>query len=74
MYQEYQPIENYGVIGDLRTVALCGIDGSIDFMCSPHFNSPSIFARLLDYEKGGFFKIAPIEENIKKKTILSSQF
>ncbi len=65
----YQPIENYGIIGDLRTTALVGIDGSIDFMCFPNFNSPSIFAALLDSQKGGFFQITPIEENIKKKQL-----
>jgi len=57
---KYQPIENYGVIGDLNTVALVGMDGSIDFMSFPHFDSPTIFARLLDHAKGGHFRIAPI--------------
>ena len=56
----YQPIENYGVIGDLDTVALVGMDGSIDFMCFPEFNSPTIFAALLDHEKGGRFQISPV--------------
>ncbi len=56
----YQPIENYGIIGDLHTVALVGMDGSIDFMCLPEFDSPSLFARILDREKGGFFQIAPV--------------
>jgi len=56
----YQPIENYGVIGDLNTVALVGMDGSIDFMSFPHFDSPTIFAGLLDHAKGGHFRIAPI--------------
>lgn len=56
----YQPIENYGIIGDLHTVALVGMDGSIDFMCFPHFDSPTIFAALLDHEKGGSFKISPV--------------
>ena len=56
----YQPIENYGIIGDLHTVALVGMDGSIDFMCFPSFDSPSVFARILDDEKGGYFRIAPI--------------
>lgn len=56
----YQPIENYGVIGDLHTVALVGMDGSIDFMCFPAFDSPSIFAALLDQEKGGRFQLAPL--------------
>ena len=55
----YQPIEDYGIIGDLHTVALVGMDGSIDFMAFPHFDSPTIFAALLDHEKGGHFQIAP---------------
>ncbi|KAI9301538.1 Six-hairpin glycosidase-like protein, partial [Cunninghamella echinulata] len=48
----YLPIENYGIIGNLRTVAICGTDGSIDFFCYPKFDSPSIFCRvseILDY-------------------------
>src|SRR5215831_513901 len=56
----YQPIEHYGVIGDLHTVALVGKDGSIDFLCLPSFDSPSVFAALLDAERGGRFQIAPI--------------
>ena len=55
----YQAIENYGLIGDLHAVALVGMDGSIDFMCFPHFDSPTVFGALLDTEKGGRFKIAP---------------
>jgi GH15 family glucan-1,4-alpha-glucosidase len=54
-----EPVENHGVVGDLRTVALVGIDGSIDFMCFPRFDSPAIFAALLDSEKGGRFQISP---------------
>ncbi|MFZ0565940.1 MAG: glycoside hydrolase family 15 protein [Chlamydiales bacterium] len=54
---DYQPIENYGIIGDLNTVALVGLNGSIDFMCFPDFDSPSIFASILDKNKGGFFQI-----------------
>lgn len=56
----YQPIENYGMIGDLRTAALVGLNGSIDWLCIPHFDSPSVFAALLDDKKGGRFRIAPI--------------
>ena len=56
----YQPIENYGVIGDLHTVALVGMNGSIDFMSFPHFDSPTVFAALLDEKKGGRFQIAPM--------------
>ena len=56
----YKPIENYGVIGDLHTIALVGKDGSIDWCCLPHFDSPSIFASILDKNKGGSFKISPL--------------
>lgn len=55
----YQPIENYGLIGDMHTVALVGKNGSIDWLCLPHFDSPSVFASLLDRDQGGFFKITP---------------
>lgn len=65
----YQPIENYGIIGDLHTVALPGLDGSIDFMCFPNFDSPSIFARLLDHKKGGFYCISPIFTEMKTKQL-----
>src|SRR5690606_9537380 len=63
----YRPIENYGIIGDLSTVALVGLDGSIDFMCLPEFDSPSIFAALLDSNKGGYFKISPENGDVKNK-------
>ena len=58
----YQPIENYGVIGNMRTVALVGMNGSIDWMCYPHFDSPSVFGALLDDTKGGRFQICPVED------------
>ena len=54
-----QPVENYGVIGDMHTVALVGKDGSIDFLCFPRFDSPTIFGALLDPERGGRFLLAP---------------
>jgi GH15 family glucan-1,4-alpha-glucosidase len=60
----YRPIESYGLIGNMHTAALVGSDGSIDWLCGPHFDSPSIFARLLDDQKGGHFRIAPVAENV----------
>ncbi|MGD8632926.1 MAG: glycoside hydrolase family 15 protein [Anaerolineales bacterium] len=68
----YKPIENYAVIGDLHTVALVCKNASIDFMCFPHIDSPSIFARMLDYEKGGYFQIRPLLENYTEKQIYLS--
>jgi GH15 family glucan-1,4-alpha-glucosidase len=57
----YKKIGDYGVIGDLHTVALVGPDGSIDWCCLPRFDSPSLFAAILDDKRGGRFKIAPVE-------------
>ncbi|OJH34735.1 glycoside hydrolase family 15 protein [Cystobacter ferrugineus] len=52
-------IEDHGVIGDLRTVALVATDGTLDWLCFPHFDSPTVFAALLDADKGGHFRIQP---------------
>ena len=65
----YQPIENYGIIGDLNTVALVGLNGSIDFMCFPDFDSSSIFASLLDEENGGSYIIEPVFDDMKTKQL-----
>lgn len=58
----YKKISDYGIIGDLHTVALIGPDGSIDWLCMPYIDSPSIFAAILDDEKGGSFSVGPAEE------------
>ena len=63
----YQPIENYGIIGDQHTVALVGLNGSIDWFCFPHFDSPSVFCAILDDSKGGRFRISPAEEGAREK-------
>jgi GH15 family glucan-1,4-alpha-glucosidase len=67
METQYQPIENYGVIGNMRTAALVGMNGSIDWLCLPHFDSPSVFAAILDDRKGGRFRIAPASDHFRRK-------
>ena len=56
---EYPLIADHGLIGDLQTAALVTTDGRIDRLCVPRFDSPSVFAALLDAERGGSFRIAP---------------
>ena len=59
MGDAYLPIAEHGLIGDLQTCALVGTDGTIDWYCAPRFDSPSVFASLLDARKGGRFRLAP---------------
>ena len=56
------PISDYGLIGDMRTAALIGLDGAIDWCCLPRFDSGSVFAAILDPERGGTWSIRPAEE------------
>jgi GH15 family glucan-1,4-alpha-glucosidase len=55
----YEPIQNYGLIGNMRTAALVSRGGAIDWMCYPHFDSPSLFGAILDDAKGGRFSLSP---------------
>jgi GH15 family glucan-1,4-alpha-glucosidase len=59
----YSPIESYGIIGDLRSVALISKEGSLDWCCLPRFDSPSVFGAILDSEKGGHFQIRAQHES-----------
>ncbi len=56
----YPAIEDHGLIGDLQSAALVATDGTIDWFCCPRFDSPSVFASLLDDRRGGRFALAPV--------------
>jgi GH15 family glucan-1,4-alpha-glucosidase len=78
--RSYKPISDYAAIGNLRSVALIGIDGSIDWCCLPHMDSPSVFAALLDYRKGGRFRISAAGQNsgeqfyVEDSNVLATRF
>src|SRR5258706_6630818 len=55
-----QPIENHCIVGNLRTAALIGLDGAVNFLCWPRFDSPSIFDSVIDDERGGSFELTPV--------------
>ncbi|MCF8127992.1 MAG: glycoside hydrolase family 15 protein [Deltaproteobacteria bacterium] len=67
--EDFPAIEDHGVIGDLRTVALVTLDGTIDYMCYPRFDSATVFGSLLDSEKGGSFSIHPKMDIVRKRQI-----
>src|SRR5918999_4203712 len=66
---DYLPIGEHGIIGDLHTVALVGSDGTIDWYCCPTFDSPSVFAAILDKERGGYYRITPATEDWSPKQL-----
>ncbi len=68
----YRPIADYAIIGCTRSAALISRDGSIDWLCWPRFDSPSIFARILDDQRGGFFAIHPSGKFTAKRRYLPS--
>lgn len=55
----YPPIAEHGLVGDLQTAALVSSQGVVDWFAAPRFDSPSIFAALLDHDRGGYFQLAP---------------
>ena len=76
----YRNIADYGLIGDMHSAALVSKDGSIDYCCMPFLDSPTIFAALLDDEKGGYFSIRPrndftsIQEYVPDTNVLACTF
>lgn len=69
----FPDIDQHGMIGDLQTVALVSTEGTIDWFCAPRFDSPSIFASLLDREKGGYFRIHALGEGMRVKQMYFPQ-
>ncbi|PPL19738.1 glycoside hydrolase family 15 protein [Microterricola pindariensis] len=65
----YPSIADHGLIGDLQTTALIATDGTIDWFCSPRFDSPSIFASLLDHSRGGHFSAHPHDAVFETKQL-----
>ncbi|WP_324664141.1 glycoside hydrolase family 15 protein [Haloarcula sediminis] len=59
---DYKPISAYGLVGNVETAALVGTDGSVDWFPFPHVESPSLFAAILDAERGGRFRVGPTDE------------
>lgn len=80
MARGYRPIADYAVIGNTHSAALVASDGSIDWCCLPHFDSPAVFLRLLDAARGGYFHIRPASafrsrrEYLDESAILSTTF
>ncbi|MFJ8162514.1 glycoside hydrolase family 15 protein [Streptomyces sp. NPDC096136] len=56
--KEYPPIADHGIVGDLQTAALIAADGTVDWWCTPRFDAPSVFASLLDSDRGGYCRLA----------------
>ena len=70
----YPDISDHGLIGDLQTAALVTTDGTIDWFCCPRFDSPSVFASLLDAGWGGHFRIAPDRDDYVEPAALPAGY
>jgi GH15 family glucan-1,4-alpha-glucosidase len=67
----YPNISDHGLIGDLQSAALATTDGTVDFFCCPRFDSSTVFASLLDADKGGYFRIAPTNHDyVTRQSVL----
>ncbi|MFF1298017.1 MULTISPECIES: glycoside hydrolase family 15 protein [unclassified Streptomyces] len=78
--RRYPPIADHGMVGDLQTAALVSSDGTVDWLCAPRFDSPSVFASLLDHDRGGHFSIwadtprPPIQLYLQDTAVLVTRF
>ncbi|MGC0398679.1 GH15 family glucan-1,4-alpha-glucosidase [Streptomyces sp. SAI-126] len=78
--RRYAPIEDHGLVGDLQTAALVSSEGTVDWFCAPRFDSPSLFAALLDHEKGGHFSVRaetrrpPVQLYLQDTAVLVTRF
>ena len=78
--QRYAPIENHGLVGDLQTAALVSSEGTVDWLCAPRFDSPSVFASILDHEHGGYFSVSadsrrpPVQLYLQDTAVLVTRF
>ena len=66
---DYPLIADHGLIGDLQTSALVSTGGRIDWFCAPRFDSPSMFASLLDHQRGGHLTVRPVTESVTSKQL-----
>jgi GH15 family glucan-1,4-alpha-glucosidase len=67
--ERYPAIAEHGLIGDLQTSALIATDGTVDWFCCPRFDSPSVFASILDHQRGGHFQIAPTRHDCARRQL-----
>ncbi|MEV7072368.1 glycoside hydrolase family 15 protein [Streptomyces sp. NPDC091972] len=78
--RRYAPIEDHGLVGDLQTAALVSAEGTVDWFCAPRFDSPSLFASLLDHGKGGHFAVSvdtrrpPVQLYLQDTAVLVTRF
>ncbi|GAA1541845.1 hypothetical protein GCM10009730_58650 [Streptomyces albidochromogenes] len=76
----YPPIADHGLVGDLQTAALVSSDGTVDWLCAPRFDSPSVFASLLDRDRGGHFTVSakthrpPVQLYLQDTAVLVTRF
>ncbi|MFD8752859.1 glycoside hydrolase family 15 protein [Kitasatospora sp. NPDC059577] len=67
--ERYPLIADHGLVGDLQTTALVSAEGVVDWFAAPRFDSPSVFAALLDHDRGGYFRLSPEHPDDTRKQL-----